>query len=167
VVITQDGREAVTVRADDNLLPFLTTQVVNGTLRLAKVQNINPRSKKQIEFDISVKKLTSLSLSGAGNISVARLAGKELAVSLSGSGNITTSGQVTGLRLTLSGAGDLDGAGLQAQQATVTNSGAGRVTVNASRQLLVTLSGVGNVEYLGSPRIQQTISGVGRVTHRR
>src|SRR5579871_539987 len=51
VVITQNGHETLTVRAEDNLLPLLRTRVVNGTLRLGTAPGVNLRPTKPIEFD--------------------------------------------------------------------------------------------------------------------
>ncbi len=166
VVITQNGRESLTVHADDNLLPLLRTSVVDGTLRLETAPNTNLNPTKPIEFDVDARTLSSLDLSGAGDIQANKIEAKALTASLSGAGNMSLSGTVTDLRLTLSGAGSIAGEGLKAQQAVVSNSGTGNVVVNAARQLTITLSGVGNVEYLGAPRVQQNVSGVGRVTQR-
>jgi hypothetical protein len=166
VVITQSGKEALSVTAEDNLLPLLQTQVVDGTLQIDLASGVDLKPTKSIEFDIDVKKLTNLTVSGAGSIQANQIAGKELTVALPGAGSVVLSGKVTDLHMTLEGAGNLDAAQLKTDEATVDNSGVGRVVVNADKRLKVSLSGVGSVEYIGSPQLEKEVSGLGKVTQR-
>jgi len=167
VIIRQSDKETLSVSADDNLLPLLQSKVINGTLQLDVAPGVDLKPTRTVEFDIDVKKLTNITVSGAGDIQANDINGKELAVSLSGAGNVALSGQVTDVRLTLAGAGNVDAAGLKAHQATVDSSGVGHAVVNASDKLNVNLSGIGSVEYIGTPQLEKNISGIGKVTQRR
>jgi hypothetical protein len=166
VTVKQTGREALSISAEDNLLPLLEVRVADGTLTLkvADGQSINPT--KPIEFTVEVKDLDGLSLSGAGSIEASQVKGKRLAVSLSGAGDITASGDVEELEVTISGAGSFKGAELAARRVTARSSGVGSAVVNASDELDASVSGVGSVEYVGAPKVQKSVTGVGTVKKR-
>jgi hypothetical protein len=163
VVITQGEKEGVTVRAEDNLLPLLKTEVVDGSLKLGLASQTTLKPTKPIEFDIEVKSLKAIQVAGAGDIEASKLSGKELRISLAGAGNVKLVGDVNSLNIESEGAGNVEAAELKAKEATVSSRGAGHMLVNASEKLKVTLSGVGQVEYMGTPQIEKDISGLGQV----
>ncbi len=184
--ITQGDNESLTIEADDNLMPLITTKVENGTLTIGLdttrgTFTINP--SRPIKYTLQVKTLNSLQLSGAGNISapslkseslivsssgagnlnLAQLDTKTVNVTLSGAGNISLNGQVESQTATLTGLGSYTASDLKSNTARVTISGAGSATVWAAQTLNITLSGVGSVSYYGSPQVTQQISGVGSI----
>jgi hypothetical protein len=166
VTLKQTGREALTVRAEDNLLTYLESRVAGSTLTLKVADGVTLRPTRPIEFIIEVKALGGLSLSGSGSIEAAGLDGKKLTVSVLGAGDVTLAGRVEDLGVTLSGAGSYRGDELPARRATVHSTGSGTAVVNVGEELNVNVLGVGSVEYLGSPHVTQTVTGVGRVRKR-
>jgi hypothetical protein len=186
IVIRQGAAESLTIEAEDNLLPQLTTEVRSGTLYIEnKEQNfakrVNPT--ESIKITITVKKLSNIDFSSAGTLSVEGLKGDALTISLSGAGDvtlkdlklnsltirlsgagkITASGTATKADLTISGLGDFEGADLTCQEATVQISGAGTATLRVKEKLTVKISGAGTVNYYGSPSVIKSISGAGDV----
>ena len=166
VRITQSGKESLDVRADKNLLQYLTTTVENGTLKIGVSPNITIKNTDAEEFTINVKSLSTIKVAGAAKVDVAKLDTKAITISVAGAAEINLDGKADTLTLTLDGVGNVDAEKLKAQTATVSNSGVGRVVVDASDSLNASISGVGSVEYFGSPKIQQSISGLGKLTHR-
>jgi hypothetical protein len=166
VTVKQTGREALAIRAEDNLLPHLESRVADGTVTLKVTDGVTLRPTRPIEFAIEVKELGGLSLSGTGSIEVADLDGKKLTVSVLGAGDVTLAGRAEELAVTLSGAGSYRGEEFPVRRATVHSTGSGTAVVNAGEELTVNLLGVGSVEYLGSPRVRETIMGVGRLRKR-
>lgn len=187
LTITQGDSEALTVDAEDNLMPYIKTEVRNGTLVIS-FDNGNGRTQltptKGIRYTLSAKNLKSIDLSGAGRVSSASLKGDQLSIgisgagsinidhveattltsTLSGAGNLKVAGQVTGQTVVLSGLGSYDAGNLGSQLAKVSVNGAGGATVWARDTLDVTISGAGGVNYYGSPQIQKKISGIGGIT---
>ena len=184
--ITQGDNESLTIEADDNLMPLITTKVENGTLTIGLDTNrgtISLNPTRPIKYTLQVKTLNSIQLAGAGNISTPSLKSETLTigssgagnlnlsqvnaktvnVTLSGAGNISLNGQVETQTATLTGLGSYTASDLKSNAATVTISGAGSATVWAAQTLKVTLSGVGSVSYYGSPQVTQQISGVGSI----
>ena len=163
VTVRQTGKESLTVSAEDNLLPLLESRVVDHVLTLGTANKADISPTKPIEFVIEVKNIEGLSVSGAGDIEVSGVQGKQLSVTLSGVGNVTVAGAADKLELKVSGVGHYNGEDFKTKQATVKSSGVGIAVVNASEQLDAEVSGVGSVEYIGSPKVNESVSGIGSV----
>lgn len=166
VTVKRTGREALTITAEENLLPLLVARVSARTLLLNATSGVELEPTRPLEFTVEVASLEGLSLTGAGSIEAAGIEGSRLAVTLSGAGSVTAGGAVDSLEVTLSGVGSFLGEGLKAKQATVRNSGVGSVAVAASDRLEAYVSGVGSIDYLGSPQLHQSVSGIGKVRKR-
>jgi len=166
LVIDQTGAEALTITADDNLLPILTSDVSNGVLHLGAKDDTNYTPKQPITYLLSVKTLTGLTFSGEGVTQVHNLNGQTLMVTMSGAGSVTVQGKADSQQVTVSGAGSYDGSDFTTKTAKATVSGVGNAIINASDTLDATVSGVGNVEYLGNPTVTAHVSGVGTVKKR-
>ncbi len=184
VIITQGEAEALTVKADDNLMPYIKTEVKNGTLVLGfteEARHWNIRPSQGIAFQLSAKEITALDLSGAGNIRAAALDAERLEVRLTGAGDVRIdelgaealdahlsgagsfelAGQVKEQDVRLSGAGDYRAGNLQSERASVALSGVGSATVWATETLDTQLTGVGSIRYYGHPTITSRNVAVG------
>jgi hypothetical protein len=188
VVLTQGETEGLTVRADDNLMEYVVTEVRDGTLwigltRKASVGSLRPT--EPIVFDVSVRELSGLSVSGSGLIEIGRLVTDFLSIAVSGSGDIDigdlTAGEVNAAisgsgrvsvagearvqTVSVSGSGRYSAQDLVTQDGDVSVSGSGLVALNATERLDVGISGSGTVRYSGDPRVTEDISGSGRLVH--
>jgi hypothetical protein len=186
VTLTQGDVVKLTVETDDNLMGYIKTEVKNGTLYLgytseARGKNIRPSEANR--FYLSIKDLTALNLSGAGQLYAASLTADHLQIHLSGAGDINVddltavtadvrvsgagdialAGRVTEQQVTVSGAGEYRAGKLESKSADVDLSGAGNATVWATDVLDVRISGVGNIEYYGAPHIFKSSSDEGRI----
>src|SRR6185437_2232548 len=165
VVITSGSNCAVTVEDDDNLLPYLETNVENGTLQIHYKDGIsvtNDHAKIYITAptlsevatsgasDISVSGLLqnpdkiSFSTSGVGNI-VGEVDAPAIAVSISGAGSVKLHGHTKDFDCEISGVGHADCGNLESENTTVRVSGVGDAHVFASVHLSATVSGTGSV----------------------
>jgi len=183
--IAQTGTEGLSISAEDNLLPLINTNVQGSVLDIHIQSNTSLQPTKPIIYLLSVKDLTTISLSGAGSVSTQQFKTSALTVDLSGAGDVNLTGlQLGSLTVKTSGAGnmtvggtttsqDVDASGvgsykgeqLASTTAKVTLSGVGDAAVRASQSLDITISGVGNLTYYGNPTVTQHISGLGKVTH--
>ncbi len=163
VTVRQTGKESLTIRAEDNLLPLLDSWVGDRILHLSMEGQVKMAPTKPIEIAIEVKNLDGLRLSGIGSIDAKAVQGKQLSVSISGVGDVTVAGNADSLKLHISHVGTFHGEQFQTRQATVRNSGVGSAIVNVTDQLDATVSGVGSVQYVGSPHVRESARGVGRV----
>jgi hypothetical protein len=163
LTIEQTGIEGLSITADDNILPILTSDVSNGVLHLGAKDNQNYSTEQPITYLLSVKTLTGLTLSGAGATQARNLDTQTLTVTMSGAGSATLQGKANDQQVTVSGVGSYDGSDFATKTAKVTVSGVGSAIINASDTLDATVSGVGSVEYIGDPKVTSHVSGVGTV----
>jgi len=189
LIITQGSMEGLTIDAEDNVLPQITTSVAGDTLNIdLKNDNFqdNVIPTKPIVYHLAVKNINDIQISGAGSVDAANLTADNLSVSSSGAGSVhlltitaqsvssevsgvggvELSGKVTSQSINISGSGSYNAPDLESQNATVVISGAGGATVWAKTSLNVTISGAGSVNYYDNPTITKNISGVGSVTSR-
>jgi hypothetical protein len=186
-----DGGARIELHADDNLLPMIETEVVDGrhgrTLRIGWRRDagwVHPKVEARVTVqvaqlravsaygsgDISIPRLAaplfSLSLAGSGDARLDELATDELSVSVAGSGDVHASGRAGRLTLAIAGSGDVSAAGLASDEVTVRIAGSGDAHVHAERQLKVSIAGSGDVQYSGAAAVQSSIAGSGSVRKR-
>jgi phage-related protein len=165
VIIEQNGTEALTIEAEDNLLPKLISEVVDGTLRLGEKSKLTIHLTKPVTYRVSMKDISGLMISGSGTVTAATITAPSLAVDLSGSGKITVGGTVDQQEVAISGSGEYQAKDLQTKIASVEISGSGNGAVTVSDRLDAQLSGSGQLTYFGNPpQVTQDVSGSGRVT---
>ena len=164
VLIAVTGTESLKIEAEDNILPFLTSEVRNGRLELGAKQNISPT--REIVYTITVVSLEAVAVSGSGSVTATGIDASGFDVKISGSGTVTPEGVSESLDLSISGSGVFEGEGLVSVTGTVSVSGSGNAVVNVTEDLDVRVSGSGNVEYLGDPGVSISISGSGDISRR-
>ncbi|MBK8905289.1 MAG: DUF2807 domain-containing protein [Anaerolineaceae bacterium] len=166
LVIDQTGSESLTITADDNLLPYVETQVRSGKLIISIQDNTLFNNVSELTYHVTVNTIESVQLDGAGSIQVSNLDSDDWRVNLNGTGNITVSGQVDTQTVEINGAGAYTADELASREATIEQDGAGMVVVQVSEVLDVRIDGLGTVEYIGSPTVKETINGLGTVRQR-
>jgi hypothetical protein len=183
--ILQGNTESLNISGPDNLVPEITTSVNSGTLVIKNRENITVTSlstKDILTFTIVVKDLTSLdvsglgdvqvdalntsgmtlSMSGAGKVQMNQLTADTLNINLSGLGGLDLTGTVPQATIDLSGAGSITASDLQLKTASITISGLGGATLWVTDQLNGTISGAGSVSYYGSPSTNTNSTGLGQ-----
>jgi putative autotransporter adhesin-like protein len=152
------------IEGDDNILPLIQTDVVDGVLRVKSTRNYHSRGG--IVVRISVPNLERIQINGAGKVRVSDLKSDHFEIHSSGVVDVSASGQTKSLEINETGAGKIDTHNLRAASVNVSVSGAAGVDVYASDQLDVTVSGAAHVTYSGDPKVSQHISGAGSVSKR-
>lgn len=153
----------VTVSGDDNIVPRLETQVVDGVL-VIKMQEGGYRHRRTLSVTATVPALEGIRVSGSSDVDVSGVSGRAFDLGISGSGDITASGEIDALSASVSGSGDLRLFGLKARQATVQIAGSGDVFVHAVESLSAAVSGSGDVRYRGEPTVTKSVAGSGSVS---
>jgi hypothetical protein len=163
LTIEKTGTESLTISAEDNILPRLTSKVSGDTLILATKPNTTIVTTKPITYSLTVKDLTGLALSGSGNIRIQNLTTTALSIQISGSGTITANGTANDQDLEISGSGRYIADGMTSKTVKARISGSGTASVAAMDVLDVKISGSGTLTYSGDPQITQEISGSGKL----
>lgn len=191
LVVRQADREAVQVRADDNVLPLVQTTVEGeGGARTLRVQ-LRPgesiRSASRIEVTVDLPRLKSiasagsgditvkpyrtstlsLSVSGSSNVRVEQLVAEQFSVSIAGSGDVEAQGKTDRLEISIAGSGDVRARDLAADEASVTIAGSGDASVTARRSVAVSIAGSGDVDYGGGAAlVRSRVAGSGSIRQR-
>lgn len=190
--ITQGEQESLSVKADEDELPNIKTDVVEGELRIniitdwiEKISSFFSRGfySQRIRFDLTVKELTNLDIIGAARVNVKGLQSEEFAVKLGGAAEITIdslktkrlkaelpgagllkiAGKTTDQSVNVSGAGAYEAPHFESQSATIQLTGLGKATVWVVDELEATLVGLGSIDYYGNPKVTKSIQGLGTV----
>jgi len=179
----QEGK--VIVNVEQNLEPYLITEVKNGTLKVRWKKGTNVRTTKSTKVTVHFGDLSGVALSGSGDIvskdpittdeldiAVAgsgdinlELDAMEANAAVSGSGDIELSGTSKSFSAAVAGSGDIEAYDLQSEKAVLKISGSGTIHAQVSNELIARISGSGNVKYKGNPRIEDVkVSGSGNVS---
>lgn len=187
IIVQQGDGDIVELKADDNLLPQLSTEVVSGTLTIKSLETdwnamVNP--SEPVKIEITVRDLNTIVLSApvgtlevndlqAGTLNLVVSGGAQVRLNgisvdlldsvLSGAGDIQVSGTADEIKLVLSGLGDFNAADLQSNKADIELSGMGGATVRVEEELAATITGAGSIQYFGHPHVQQSVNGAGSV----
>lgn len=184
VVLQQGSTNSIKVEAENNLLPYIQTEVSGNELEIHTKRGYSIDPTKDITIYITIQQVKKLSASGAsGYNSVGTIKSDHLELSFSGATNakldlkarkleagmsgaskLELSGSCDEVEYRVSGAGNIAALELQAQQAEIGISGSGEAKVNVQKKLDVSISGVGKVKYKGEPAISQSVSGMGRIS---
>jgi hypothetical protein len=185
LTLTQADQESLEVDAEDNLIPYIKTEVRGNTLYIEiDPDRVTIRPTKPILYRLAMKEIRGIDVSGAGSVQagdiqtdnldvdssgvgkveLGMLQADKLAVSISGAGGLEVAGgKVERLKIEISGAGAYKAPDLQSQVADILISGAGNAKLWVADSLDVMLSGAGSIEYYGQPSVTQEVSGVGGV----
>jgi Putative auto-transporter adhesin, head GIN domain len=188
--ITQGDKESLTVHAPAYVMKHIESKVKDTVLCLGYVapKIVSLRVNREvISYDLCMKDVRKLVLTGigrlvvpdldndvvtvelmgAGKVSLDKLTADRLDVMISGSGNVRVAGDVEAQTLVISGSGNYDAERLVSDFAQVRISGSGNASVSVSDDLNVVISGSGKVSYGGYPDISKFISGSGKLLRRR
>jgi hypothetical protein len=182
VNITPGDKYQVMVKAESNLLPYISTEVSRGNLDIdvKGIHSLDPSIP--IEIDIVTPSLSAIEQSGSGEINAGSFeavyfeivesgSGKvrssvdcgSIGVTVSGSGLVVLDGEGSQADFTISGSGEISADNFMITDCKAVVSGSGKMYVNIARSLNANISGSGFIYYLGNPQLSVTVSGSGKV----
>jgi predicted DNA binding CopG/RHH family protein len=128
IVVVAQKDFSVEVEADDNLLPFIKTEVSGETLEIQRDKRFS--TKNSITIRISAPNIEEIENSGVSKIHLSNVANEFLEIDSSGASSVKVEGTSKRLSLELSGASRIDASGLTAEKVSVDGSGASLASVN-------------------------------------
>jgi len=181
VILTRAASQSVLIKTDDNIMPYIRTEVENGKLVISQERkNIRPTV---LTLHINAANLEGVSISGSGDITgneefssesfyadiagsgdiAIKVSANRLESNISGSGSILLSGSANSYDATITGSGEVDAFELQARDSSVVITGSGNCRVNVLDLLRAKITGSGDVLYKGHPEMSKSITGSGKV----
>lgn len=160
--------EKLVIKAEDNLLEYLETDVRNGVLIIDTRRNINIRPRKKVSYYLTVKELESIMISSSGDIEAPDLKTDRLKFSVSSSGDLRTGELVVkSLDVNISSSGNIFIPELQANTIDVNISSSGDLDINRgnveNQDVSITSSGNYQARNLESREARVHISSSGDV----
>jgi len=160
--ITAQKDFGVSVKADDNLLEHIKTEVDGDTLKIFPKGGVSTKNK--ISIKISMPELTGLDVSGASTAVVSNVSTDKLDLTASGASKIKIQGRANELNADASGASRIDAENLAVENADVKAIGASDSTISTANELNADASGASSIYYTGEPKnIKQNSSGASSV----
>lgn len=157
-------KQSLLVRGNDAFLSEVTTEVVNGELRVRmrdkKINNVNGDQR----IVVAMPQLRAFNAEGAGEIKLNNVRGERLDVNYRGAGSMAINGQVKLFKMSAEGVGEVDTKALAANDVDIRFQGIGDVKVYAKDRLDVKVQGMGSLTYYGKPRtVNKSVQGLGSV----
>jgi len=183
LVMGNEGK--IELGVEENLEPYLITEVENGKLKIKWKKGSNINTTKKTTVTVYFEELSGVALAGSGDIiSRDAIASDEMDVAVagsgdirlelkvnstqaavSGSGDIELSGTSTEFDAAVAGSGDIDASELQSQKADLKISGSGTIKASVANEIVARISGSGDIKYKGNPKVEDIkVSGSGKVS---
>jgi serine/threonine protein kinase len=156
VTVVPGEQEEVTIKAEDNLLRLLASEVAGSTLSLGFADGSRVQVNQPIEIEVRFKVLKRLQLKSGATVEARDVRAESLEVVLSNHGTVTMTGQADELKLSLLNHGTFRGGGLATKRATLELQNHGYAVVKVSDLLDISLRNKGVVEYLGAPQVRKS-----------
>ena len=184
VTIVQGAPFAVKVEADENLLPYIVTEIRDGRLSIHPREHYNLRSSHRIRVTITTNKLTEAIIAGSGNINgegkftggddlTLKIAGSgsimlnvntpEITSKIAGSGDIELTGETKSANIEIAGDGNYKAENLMTETTEIHIAGSGDTRVFAENKLEIHIAGSGSVYYRGNATIEKHVAGSGDI----
>jgi len=160
----EQGEKAVSVRANDNILDLINTEVRDNILYI----DLEDGNYDDITITVAItnSELLALTTVGVNSVMVQQLNDLDrLELNIEGVGNIEMSGSAQEVVINTSGSSNLEAFDFNTKNCEVDLTGVGNVQITVTEELIGALSGVGNISYKGSPKINVDVTGVGHVVN--
>jgi hypothetical protein len=172
-VILVKGKEGkITIEGEENIIPYIETEVSRNTLQIKYQKNINIRTTKRLTVTVTYKDIDKVTLGGSGNITnKGIIKSRELTVALGGSGNITLtidadevyskiggsgniklSGSSNELNCAIAGSGSIKAYDLSTNTLHASIAGSGSIRTTVKTKIKAKVVGSGSIYYKGKPK---------------
>ncbi len=172
-VILVKGKEGnITIEGEENIIPFIETEIKGNTLKIQFEKNTNIRTTKRLTVTVTYKDIDKVALGGSGNITnegtiksndfTVALGGsgnitltidaEEISSKIGGSGNIKLTGNTNDLSCSIAGSGSIKAYELNTDTVHATIAGSGNVRTTVKTKIKAKVVGSGSVYYKGNPK---------------
>ena len=163
VIVEQADQPFVEIRADDNVLPYLESEVRSGMLILRQSSNVTFHDIGEIVYYVGVPYLDEILLSGAVQGEAYQIDSDRMFVELSGATSLRAASWAREQDVVVSGVASYRALDLESLFASVVTSGTATATVWVHDYLEATASGVSSIRFDGNPDLDLQVSGLASV----
>ncbi|MDL2215436.1 DUF2807 domain-containing protein, partial [Dysgonomonas sp. OttesenSCG-928-M03] len=178
-----DAEPYLSLEIDENLIEYISVEVVDGKLIIKNTQNIDPTQYNIYTNSAALSEAVlsgsgnlilsnginstslAISLNGSGKIEGANLNCKDVTVNLFGSGSVMVAGNSEKSTLKLIGSGKISAKELITQKSKTKVAGSGGVYLDVADSLDAEIQGSGYIKYIGTPGyLNKSVLGSGSVS---
>ncbi|QOD61768.1 DUF2807 domain-containing protein [Polaribacter haliotis] len=163
------GKEGnIKIEGEENIIPYIETEVKGNTLKVSYKNNTNIRTTKRLTVTIFYNDIESVGLGGSGNISCKeKIEAKNFNVSLGGSGKIDLHINAREIRASIGGSGDIDLKGNTTEfTCSIAGSGSIRAFELKTDEVKATVAGSGSIKTTVKSKINAKIVGSGSLYYK-
>jgi hypothetical protein len=167
------GKEGkITIEGEENIIPYIETEVKGNTLQIKFKKNITVRTTKRLTVTVTYEDIDKVSLAGSGNmINEGIIKSNDFKVSLAGSGNITLkidtdevssniggsgdiklTGNSNELNCSIAGSGSIKAYNLSTDTLNASIAGSGSIRTTVKTKIKAKIVGSGSIYYKGNPK---------------
>ena len=172
VVLVKGKEGKITIEGEENIIPYIETEVSGGTLKIKYKKNTNIRTTKRLTVTVPYESIESVALGGSGNITCKSLIktgdfsvslggsgnisvkvdADNIKASIGGSGNINLEGKSNELTCSIAGSGSIRAYDLKTDEVNAKVAGSGSIKTTVSSKIKAKLVGSGSIYYKGNPK---------------
>lgn len=163
------GKEGkITIKGEENLIPYIVTEVSGNTLKVKYKKNFNVKNTKRITITITYSEIDKVSLGGSGNITnEGILKSDDFKVSLGGSGNITLNINADEVKSSIGGSGNIKLEGKSNEfVCSIAGSGSIKAYELQTNILKATIAGSGSIKSTVKNKIKAKVVGSGSIYYK-
>ncbi|TYP98776.1 putative autotransporter adhesin-like protein [Tenacibaculum adriaticum] len=164
-----DGKEGkITIEGEENIIPYIITEVRGGTLKIKFKDNTNIRTTKRLTVTVPFEEIEGVSLGGSGNINVEkRIKANDVSFSIGGSGNITAEVDASSVKSSIGGSGNIKLKGNTGDfKCSIAGSGSVKAYDLYADNLKANIAGSGSVQTSVKTKIDANVVGSGSVYYK-
>ena len=170
VTLSQGTTESLSISADDNLLPLMTTRISGDELIIEGDKSRGFSTKKEIKVRLTVKSLNAINIKGSGDVIGDRLKSDKFDIAIAGSGDVKfNSVHADQFRIDIKGSGDVKIDTLEGKLVSANIHGSGDIRLPAvqATQVSISIKGSGDVSAAGNAdKVDIEVMGSGDVRSR-
>jgi hypothetical protein len=106
IEVRSQEQESVEISGDDNIIPFIKTEVKNGTLYIQSSKGYSPR--QNLKVIIATPNVKRFVFDGVGEAKLSNVKNDRIEIDIRGVGSFRASGETKEANITLSGVGNVD-----------------------------------------------------------
>jgi hypothetical protein len=179
LIIEQSGSESIKIEAPEDIIPYITTEMVDGELQI-ELKPVNFMSIRSINCFVSVKDLNAIRVSSSASVKCDNLKTENLSVEMASSSKGSINVDVTKLDLKIASSANIAISGKADLQTTIVNSSgkldafnlvskdckievnsSGSANINVSDNLDAKVNSSAKLNYKGSPKVNSDVSSSG------
>lgn len=164
VIATVSDDTSVQVEADDNLIPLITTEVIDDVLHVKVVGSLS--TKNPIKVILKTRELTRVVATSGARIEASKLNGETWKVTVNSGASVIARGSVASQTVDASSGASYQAKELETDTTTVDASSGASVTVSVLNRFVGSVASGARVKYSGKPEHVTTSSSSGGLISR-